>query len=746
VLRLVAYLWLGALGAIAADGSLRGVVRDARTGEPLARVAAQLAGESRQTLTGDDGSFDFGAVAAGEHVVNVATVGYRLSQTKTAVGDGERIELDVTLTPDVMARRDRVEVRSDAFDLTRDGGPTAFAIDGGEAKHLATVLADDPLRAAQSLPGVSSNDDFDSRFSVHGAPYSRVGLYLDGILLHMPFHTVQGEGPTGSMTVFQADVVDQMSLETEGYGPRFEDRTAGALDVRTRDGSGSQRSVRVTAGAADAGALAEGPLGRRGSWLAGVRKSYLQYLVKQSGDEPTLAFGFVDSQAQATWGLGAGSTLRVKLVDGTSDFDRSEWRDRLALNTSMKNAYRFTVANIGWEWAPGGGFVMSTHGAYLRERYDDTNRDTRALSEGFYGEWVAKTDVAWSWARPATLAFGAEARRVRADGFSDYYFDAAQHTRVEGYRGTELLAGGYAQQSWSGWGKRVNLSAGARWDGRRGGAGTAVSPQASMAVLPWRSTRVQVSWGQYAQFPEIAAWGSVYGSPRLRPERATHVAVALEQRLGAMTRLRVTAYRRNDRDLLFRPWLEARLAGGAIVPDRFDAPIENSVGGRAEGVEFFVQRRTANRLTGWVSYALGWTRQRDGVSGARFVADQDQRHTVNAWVGYRVRPSVNLGARWTYGSGFPVPGYFQRSGDGWGLAEIRNGARVGPYQRTDVRLTKSRAFDRWKLTVYAEAVNVTNRFNQRFDSYNGYDAAGRAALSFTRMFPALPSAGVMAEF
>jgi hypothetical protein len=425
VLRLVAYLWLGALGAIAADGSLRGVVRDARTGEPLARVAAQLAGESRQTLTGDDGSFDFGAVAAGEHVVNVATVGYRLSQTKTAVGDGERIELDVTLTPDVMARRDRVEVRSDAFDLTRDGGPTAFAIDGGEAKHLATVLADDPLRAAQSLPGVSSNDDFDSRFSVHGAPYSRVGLYLDGILLHMPFHTVQGEGPTGSMTVFQADVVDQMSLETEGYGPRFEDRTAGALDVRTRDGSGSQRSVRVTAGAADAGALAEGPLGRRGSWLAGVRKSYLQYLVKQSGDEPTLAFGFVDSQAQATWGLGAGSTLRVKLVDGTSDFDRSEWRDRLALNTSMRNAYRFTVANVGWEWAPGGGFVMSTHGAYLRERYDDTNRDTRALSEGFYGEWVAKTDVAWSWARPATLAFGAEARRVRADGFSDYYFDAA---------------------------------------------------------------------------------------------------------------------------------------------------------------------------------------------------------------------------------------------------------------------------------------------------------------------------------
>jgi hypothetical protein len=746
VLKFSACAWLLASYAAAADGSLRGVVRDANTGEPLARVVAGLTGEHRQTLSGADGVFDFGAVAPGEYLLKFATVGYRLLQTRITLTEGLPLELEIALTPDSMARLDRVEVRADAFELRRAGGPTEFAIDGAEAKNLATVLADDPLRAAQSLPGVSSNDDFDSRFSVHGAPYSRLGLYLDGVLLHMPFHTVQGEGPTGSMTVFQADVVDRMSLETEGYGPRFADRTAGALEVRTRDGSRSQTSVRVTAGAADAGVLAEGPLGKRGSWLAGARKSYLQYLVKQSGDEPTLAFGFVDSQAQVTYGLSAGSTLRIKVVDGTSDFDRSKWRDTLAVNTSMRDGYRFTVANVGWEWAPGGGFVMNTHGAFLRERYDDTNRYGSALGAGFYGEWVGKTDAAWSWARTATLEFGAEARRVRADGFSDYYFDPVRHDRAEGYRGTELLGGGYAQQSWSPWGKRVNLSAGVRWDGRSGGAGAVVSPQASVAVLPWRSTRVQVSWGQYAQFPEVAELGGIYGSWSLRPERATHVAVAVEQRLGAMARLRVMAYRREDRDLLFRPWLEARLAGGAIVPDRFDAPIENSVGGRAQGVEFFLQRRTANRLTGWVSYALGWTRQRDGVSGARFVSDQDQRHTVTAWLGSRVRPSVNLGARWTYGSGFPVPGYFQRSGDGWALAEVRNGARVGAYQRTDVRLTKSKTFDRWKLTVYAEGVNVTNRLNQRFDSYNGYDGSGRASLSFTRMFPALPSAGVMAEF
>jgi hypothetical protein len=143
VLKYSTILWLCGV-AIAADGSLRGVVRDARTGEPLARVTAQLAGEGRQVLSGADGAFDFGAIATGEHVVKAATVGYRLLQTRVTIGDGRQAQLELLLTPDAVERQDRVEVRADPFELRRAGGPTEFAIDGSEAKNLATVLADDP--------------------------------------------------------------------------------------------------------------------------------------------------------------------------------------------------------------------------------------------------------------------------------------------------------------------------------------------------------------------------------------------------------------------------------------------------------------------------------------------------------------------------------------------------------------------------------------------------------------------------
>lgn len=741
-MRQILLLTVCSTACFAQSGALRGIVRDARTGEALGRVAVQLAGEARQTLTGADGGFDLGAVAGGPHLLKFSTVGYRLLQTPITVASPEVQWVEASLTPESLDRTDRAEVRANPFDPVRTSGPTEFGLEGNEAKNLAGVLTDDPLRAVQSLPGVSSNDDFDSRFSIHGAPYTRVGLYLDDILLHMPFHTVQGEGPSGSLTVFNGDVVEHMSLETEGYGPKFENRTAGALDVRTRDGSRSQTSLRVTAGAPDAGVMAEGPIGSgaRGSWLVSARKSYLQYLVKAGGDEPTMAFGFTDLQAEGAYDLAHGSTIRVKAIDGTSNFDRSDARDRLALNTSMIAGYRFTLGDVSWELAPSSTFLLNTHLAWLRERYDDTNRDGNVLASGYHSEWTAKTSGSWSWTRGATLEFGALARHVRGDGFADYYYDAASHARVEGYRGATTMRGGYAQQSWN-FAQRLFVSAGSRWDNG------AVSPQTSVTVLPWRSTRLQVTWGQYAQFPDEQSLYSVYGNRRLLPERATHLAAAVEQRLGPQARLRVTAYRRRDRDLLFRPWLESRLASdGAILTDNFQAPLSNSVSGESKGVEFVLQRRTANRLTGWISYALGWARMRDGVTGARFAADQDQRHTANVYLGYRLRPSVHISARWTYGSGFPIPGYFRRDGDGWALSRERNQARLDPYQRTDVRVNKSRTFDRWKLTVFAEVVNVLNRPNYRFDSYNGHDESGRAFLSLSRMFPVLPSAGLMVEF
>jgi outer membrane cobalamin receptor len=163
-------------------------------------------------------------------------------------------------------------------------------------------------------------------------------------------------------------------------------------------------------------------------------------------------------------------------------------------------------------------------------------------------------------------------------------------------------------------------------------------------------------------------------------------------------------------------------------------------------VEVFLQHSSANRLTGWVSYAFGRTEMRDGVTAARFPSDYDQRHTVNVYGGYRLRPSINLSLRWSYGTGFPIPGYLRQSGTLYYLSNSRNQLRLGPYSRTDLRVNKAWTHDKWKLTLYGEVINLMNRTNYVFESFDGYTTSTKQAyVTLDKLFPILPSAGLVFE-
>jgi len=150
------------------QAEVRGVMRDAQTGEALSRVAVALVEPTRQVITGAAGTFDLGVVPDGEYSLRVSTVGYRLLQMRIRMTATERREFVVALSPDTFQRAERIDVREDSFDLARTDNATGFTISGNDTKNRSRVLADDPLRAVQSMPGVSSNDDFDSRFSLHG--------------------------------------------------------------------------------------------------------------------------------------------------------------------------------------------------------------------------------------------------------------------------------------------------------------------------------------------------------------------------------------------------------------------------------------------------------------------------------------------------------------------------------------------------------------------------------------------------
>ena len=733
----------------AQSGEVRGSVVDARGGEALRNVAVQLTPGGGRATTDRAGRFHITGVVAGDYTLSVSTVGYRLVQKAFHVEAGESAEFEVILSPETFRQTDSVDVQASPFEPARADSPSTLVLGGNDAKNLASVLADDPLRAVQGLPGVSSNNDFDARFSLRGADFTRIGLYLDSVLLHAPFHMLQGQQVSGSATAFNGDMVEELELHEGAFPARFGDRSAGVLDVHTRDGNRTAHSFRLAASASNAGGMAEGPIGKkkRGSWLAAARKSYLQYIFARTFPDSAYIFGFQDAQGRVTYDVNSKNNVTLYVLESFSGLDRDLSRSKPGINSLVTAGYHYTLGNLGWRYAPGERFLLSSHAAWMREKYDNENLNRQPLGGGYYGEWVWNANGTWMWNRQSPLDFGGGIRRLRSSGFANQYQSTSPAPRLlDRHEGTAAREGGYAQQSWMPWAGRLHITAGVRWDHHSVDEVAVVSPTTSLSFAATPSTRLQIGFGQYAQYPELSYLTSTLGSRGLLPVRSNQWIGAVEQRLGTRSRLRAEFYDRVDRDLLFQPLYEPRLSGGALVVPPARPLYLNSLRGYARGAAVFLQRSSANGATGWISYAFGRTAMRDGATGNRFPSDFDQRHTFNAYGGYRWKPTVNVSLKFSYGSGFPIPGYLQQTGTLYFLSGERNRVRLPDYLRADFRLNKSWVRDNWKLTLFGEVVNLTNRTNYVYDSFNGYNARTyQAFLTRDTMFPILPSVGIVLE-
>jgi hypothetical protein len=504
---------------------------------------------------------------------------------------------------------------------------------------------------------------------------------------------------------------------------------------------------RVAASVSNAGVIAEGPLGKgkRGSWLVALRKSYLQYLLERTFPNTTLIFGLEDAQGRLSYDLNSRNHVTLYVLESYSDLDRSAVQNKLGVNSLMLAGYHYTLGNFGWRYTPTDKLMVTSHAAWMREKFGDKNPNYVSLGAGYYGEWVWNTTASWMWNPAGALDAGFSVRRIRDGGYAQQ-FDSNVLRPHQSWDGTAVLDGGYVQQSLAALGGRVRMTGGVRWDRQSADGVTATSPAGSAMLALTRSTHVQLGYGQYAQFPELSILDSNLGNRYLLPMRSNQLVAALEQRLSERTRLRVETYNRADRDLPFQAFYDPRLINGKVFVPPFAPQFANSLRGYARGVEIFLQRSSANRFTGWVSYGFGRTNMRDGISGARFPSDWDQRHTISVYGGYRLRPSVNLSVRTTGGSGFPIPGYLRTAGGLYYLTSVRNGQRLGTYNRTDLRINKAWTRDKWKLTLYGELVNLTNRTNHIFESLNSYNSkTGQAHVTVDTMFPVLPSAGIVFE-
>ena len=730
--------------------TIKGRVVDARTGEPIAKVKVIANAVDQSTTTDDSGAFTLENLPVGQLDLYITTVNYGLVK-KTITLREENSEFTIALNEDAAALTESVTINAGPFETSHTNAASEKTLNKRELHALSSILLSDPLRAAQALPGVTTNDDFRSEFAVRGAGFDRVGLYVDGVLTDNFVHTVNGGyADTGSLSVINADTVENVSLMSGAFPVKYGDRTGGILDIETRDGNRVEPAGRFAVSLSGLSGVVDGPFAKgRGSYLVAGRKSYVGYVLRRINEENQFTnnppiLGFADLQGKALYNLNARHQVGFSLIFGTFNFDRNRDRELLGPDTLFRGTSRNLLFNAHWTHTPDSRIFWQTRFFGLRTNFVNTNNKDLKLLDGNRTQYGVRSDVNFAARGGHRIETGVYVRSLKEKSVSEFFnfltgrFDEFIQLN---HQGTEESF--YAQDTWSSERLGLSLTGGGRVEHSSSTGETLFSPRGALGWSIGNDWRVRAAAGRYYQFPEFAQMFGRLRNPNLRAEQSTHYNASVERRFGDRTRVLVEVYDRED-DKLFFSLFEPRLVGNSVTFNQF--PFQNSLGGHARGVEFTLQRRSANKFTGWLSYAYSRTKLTDSQTALTFVSDTDQRHTTNLYGSYRFNETWNLSSAWRYGSGQPIPGFYRRVGAVFFLSNERNTARLPYYSRVDVRVNKAFLFKKWKLTLNGELINVFNRENLRFAGFEFFGFDGRVFGQLDRVIPRLPSAGVVIEF
>ena len=720
---------------------------DGRTGAPLEKVLVVVEDAGKSALTDADGRFSVDGLPPGPHRLYVSVVGYSLFRREVATGPGTA-PVTVRLSEGTTAYSETVTVTPDVFRAPADPVPSSQVLGSAELLNLRGVLADDPLRAVQVLPGVATGDDLRSEFTVRGSDFHHLTFTVDGFATPYLLHTVRGvedRGPTGSVAMINSDVLEDVTLLNGSYSQLYAGHTGAEVDFRLRDGSRDRRIVRVAVSGTSASAVVEGPIGshQRGSWLISGRQSYLDLIVHRLTTQ-SVSFGFSDAQAKATYDISPRQRVDLTALAGRSRFendpDAQEIDDvHVGLNASVVGVagWRFTMPRL----------ILSQRVLAADNHFRNQNSSSLELDNGRDRQLAYRADatvVARPW---LDIIAGAEAER-RDDSRVRRRLAANRTSLVQldDYSGDGLSTGAHASARWTPF-TRLTITPGVRADHWSLTDQTTTSP---WFQAEWRATpalKVRAGAGIYQQFADFDKVLGVSGGVGLRPERADQYDVGVEQRFGRTVRASMTLYDREEEDMLRRPGAETRVVAGRVVRGSPSTKYENRLDGFARGVELMVQRTVSGRgVSGWFSYAFGRNRYHDTVSDETFWGDADQRHTMNAYALYRHSDRASFVAKLRIGSNFPIPGYYASRDGAYFVTDVRNTERLPVYGRLDLRANRAFTWSRRRVTLFAEIVNVLNRANVRFIPPGVNVATRTTTKPFDTMLPIVPSVGVLIEF
>jgi outer membrane receptor protein involved in Fe transport len=230
--------------ALAKVGRITGTIIEARTGTPLPAVLVKVQSTGQQAFSDADGKFEIADVPVGPQTLLVSVVEYGLVRREVMVSAAEIVDVTIPVNEGASTYVEEVSVGASRFREAEPGVSSQSVLGSREILALRGLVADDPFRAVQVLPGVSTGDDFRAEFAVRGLGPGNIGISIDGVDSPLLFHTVRGVQDTGSLALINSDILESAALLAGPHPQRLNSHLGSRLDFTTRDGSRERLTVR----------------------------------------------------------------------------------------------------------------------------------------------------------------------------------------------------------------------------------------------------------------------------------------------------------------------------------------------------------------------------------------------------------------------------------------------------------------------------------------------------------------------
>jgi len=729
-------------------GSLKGIVTDNRTKQPVAGAVVTLYSLPETDTTGEDGAFSFDSIPVGYHDIEACAPEYRTQIFPSVViksGVNKECVLEIERSESIQELEKMVVAGKQVVAKSGDQTNSTIKLSRDEVLNSPGATGD-VNRVIQLMPAVVGDVDGGfTNFLVRGGDMFENSFLIDGIEVKNLSHWGTEFTSGGAISTLNTDFINDLDFYAGGVPAQFPPQLSSITDIHFRDGSKTDRKFLVDMSIAGFGLSGEGPIVKgKSSYLVNARVSFLDMM------EPFLDLGgmpkYQNGQAKVVWDINDRDKIVTNLLVGHETIDIANEETNETIEDEGKHV------TGGLYWMRKGERGINT--LLFSGKYNDFVETGFREDSIRTWEWDSndktfqlKDDVTFFLREQDAASFGfvVERKEDRQIHGNDFYYicvdpDSAYHFylhRPENFlmlidsvdamdlreSETGFRIGGYANYTL--FLKNLKINCGMRNDYFTLSKKHGPSPRAGFLLDLNRAGTVSLSGGLYYQFPAyifyiddtVSLWD-------VELQRNYQVVAGYEKQLSDVVVFGSEVYYKYyDREPLYSivPDITNSLTGERVIdvsPDHYGRK-------KAYGLELYLHKKKLDKFYYQVSYSL-FNARRLYEDGEWYDDDYNLRNNLKTIVGSNFHKCHRVSLRMDLSEGNPYTSIDEDASDIYKrtLYKIEDG------WNTKRRTMRAKFSIRYDATLYRKWGNITGYFevqnilNQR-DVYYEYYSLGK---------------------